>query len=459
MGSTHNTTARDRPTEEDTRPPKPTAQPRLLSEFEHLLADPRCPACTSLSDAEGSYFRWFANENHSSPEVQAQLRAAMGMCPDHSRRLVEETGPGAVTTIVLRGALAGARRRLAQASEEIGPCPVCATLALRSDSVAPMVIQALGRAKDLERYATHDGLCLEHLRAVAAVAPPSTVKLLAEQLLARVRDRREDRVVALLAGEDDDLTRRRDWRRRLPRVDICGSTIDGLRAVLVIDACPLCWAASQSERRHIEWLLEHDQAGDPSLRTDPGVLCAAHLHDLAGEDPAGARMLVEKKRAATIAALQQLLDELAVAPPPTQRRRRRRSQEPPQRVDPLAPTHQCPACRARTVAEARQRDLLAAALQLTSVRRLYEDSHGLCAHHCQQRQPEPMARLAHRVLAARLAVLEWEVQETSRKYAWACRDEPKGPEQDAWLRALVQIDGRVFLGGPAPSDQGGRRQP
>jgi len=33
---------------------------------------------------------------------------------------------------------------------------------------------------------------------------------------------------------------------------------------------------------------------------------------------------------------------------------------------------------------------------------------------------------------------------------WCCRHEARGPEQDAWLRALAQVDGHVFEGGPPP---------
>jgi hypothetical protein len=56
---------------------------------------------------------------------------------------------------------------------------------------------------------------------------------------------------------------------------------------------------------------------------------------------------------------------------------------------------------------------------------------------------------------ARLALLAWEVQETARKYAWAYRHEPTGPERHGWLRGLIQIDGRVFEGGPAPTAANG----
>jgi hypothetical protein len=57
------------------------------------------------------------------------------------------------------------------------------------------------------------------------------------------------------------------------------------------------------------------------------------------------------------------------------------------------------------------------------------------------------ASLARRVLAARLAVLAWELEEAGRKERWDARHEPRGAEGTAWLRAAAQLDGRTFLGG------------
>ena len=116
----------------------------------------------------------------------------------------------------------------------------------------------------------------------------------------------------------------------------------------------------------------------------------------------------------------------------------------------LRPIHECPVCRARIANERSQLELLAAALALPPVRRLYEDSHGLCVRHSIRMTADSAAEMPHRHAAARVAVLAWEVGETARKYTWAARHEHTGPERDAWLRGLVQIDGRVFLGGPAP---------
>jgi hypothetical protein len=86
------------------------------------------------------------------------------------------------------------------------------------------------------------------------------------------------------------------------------------------------------------------------------------------------------------------------------------------------------------------------------VRDRYERSHGLCVHHSMQVADAQATRLVRRHLDGRLGILAWEVGETARKYAWAYRHEPHDHEQSAWLRALAQIDGRVFEGGPAPAD-------
>jgi hypothetical protein len=42
---------------------------------------------------------------------------------------------------------------------------------------------------------------------------------------------------------------------------------------------------------------------------------------------------------------------------------------------------------------------------------------------------------------ARLRVVEWELEEASRKMSWSVRYEPKGPESDTWRRAAQQFCG------------------
>lgn len=83
------------------------------------------------------------------------------------------------------------------------------------------------------------------------------------------------------------------------------------------------------------------------------------------------------------------------------------------------------------------------------MRDAYDHGHGVCVRHALQFSKGPPAERAHRHTDARLSVLAWEVEETARKYAWAYRHEPDGPESDASMRAMGQIDGRVFEGAAA----------
>src|ERR1700733_4940071 len=107
-----------------TAPPRvgATESPRILSELERRLAEPGCPNCRHVQEAERSFFSWFEIESHTAASVHAQLRASMGMCPVHARRLLEGVGEGHVMTIVLRESLAGARHGL-RGDAQIAPCP------------------------------------------------------------------------------------------------------------------------------------------------------------------------------------------------------------------------------------------------------------------------------------------------------------------------------------------------
>jgi hypothetical protein len=54
--------------------------------------------------------------------------------------------------------------------------------------------------------------------------------------------------------------------------------------------------------------------------------------------------------------------------------------------------------------------------------------------------PEVLETLAG-VQLARLATLQWELEEYYRKASWHVRFEPKGPEQTAWARTIQRFSG------------------
>ena len=420
----------------------------VLSEFERLLREPGCPACRYLAEAERSFFSWLRIESFSVAEVQARLRAGMGMCDVHSRRLIEDFGEGHVMTIIAREAIAGARQRLRDEGEP-GPCPACDAVGFGGQRARQLVVDALADPATARAYSEHDGVCLAHFLEAAPRVDASTLTLMTDRLLATLRAPDSAAIVALLAGEDPDVDRRAAARRRLPEGTSAGSTVDGLCGRLGVAACPVCLSAGLAERGYIRWFLERTVENDPSLDNDPGELCRAHLHDLARADRPLAAAAIEHKRSSRAAQLERLRSRLAELSPPGRRGRRGGVDLDAVREEVVTKAY-CPACNARDGIESAQLELVDAALALPGVRDLYERSHGLCVRHALQASDGHAARLARRHANARLGVLGWEVHETARKYAWAFRHETSGSERDAWLRALAQINGRVFEGGPAP---------
>ena len=423
----------------------------VLSEFERLLREPGCPACRYLAESERSFFSWLRIESFSVAEVQARLRAGMGMCEVHSRRLVEEFGEGHVMTIIVREAIAGARQRLREEGEP-GSCPACDAVGFGGQRARQLVVDGLADPATARAYSDHDGVCLAHFLQAAPDVDASTLRLMADRLLASLRASEDSARVVLLAGEDPDVDRRSRWRDRLPVGLTTGSTIEKLSSRLDIEACPVCLSGGLAERGYIRWFLERAVDGDPSLDNDPGELCRVHLHDLARANQPLAANAIEHKRASRAGQLERMLSRLADLPPLGRRGRRTGVELDAVRAEVVTAAY-CPACNARDGIERAQLELIGAALAVTPVRDHYERSHGLCVRHALQLPDGQAARTARRHADGRLGVLSWEVHETARKYGWAFRHETTGPERDAWLRALAQIDGRVFEGGPAPCER------
>jgi hypothetical protein len=382
--------------------------------------------------------------------VQAQLRASMGMCPAHARRLIDGVGEGHIMTIVMREALAGARSAVRE-DTQIGSCAACVAVASGLNRGRTLLLDGLQDPSLVRLYGKHEGICLVHLLDAVPVAPASTLRQLTERLLDSLNEGAGAALIRLLAGSDADAPRRAIWRERLPEPPAVSSTVEGLSDRLQVDACPVCLAAGVAGRDYLRWFVARSAEGDPSLSNDPGEFCAAHLHDVALAGPAVvSKQAAGDKRAARLAQLELFLARVAATPTPPRRGRRATSDALDDARRQLLASPYCALCHAREGIQRAQHELIAATLGLAVVRERYERSHGLCVRHARQLADGPAARFARQHADARLAVMAWEVQETARKYAWAYRHEAGGPERDGWVRGLAQIDGRVFDGGPPP---------
>ena len=332
-----------------------------------------------------------------------------------------------------------------------GPCPACEAVAFGAQRGRNLLLAGLSDPGHACLYSDHNGICLRHLLDAAGVADRSALRLLAERLAAGLRERSGAALVGAIAGVDQDAPRRVAWRERLPEPPGDGSTVARMCRQLESESCPVCLARGQADRRYVHWFVERASERDPSLQTDPGQLCATHLRDIAVVDDAGAASAAQRQRATRLGQLERLLDRLDQPPPPARRARRGGNEDLAPGVNELKAMEHCPACHARDGVERAQLGLVNASLALRPVRDRYDHAHGLCVRHALQLPEGRAADLAHRHADARLSVLSWEVEETARKYAWAYRHEPSGPETDAQIRAIGQIDGRVFEGAPAPA--------
>ena len=453
----------------------------LRSEVEVLLSEDGCPACRFVAQAEDRFFRWFAIESHAAPETIERLRAALGMCPAHTRRLLGgELEPATLTSVYREVAKTAVARVAAQ--DPPAACPACASAQFNVNLVLTGVLRGLDDQRLAGRYVEAGGLCLPHLLAAVPTAEPSALELVCHTLAARLEHSADD--MGALTGLDRDAPTRAIWRARVPDSASAGlppgGTIHNLLERLLVDSCPACLRSGQAEREYLVWLVAEQRRHGQILTNDPGEVCPAHLADLAALDADTGAAASARTGDRWRSELRNVSAELALPAARSADRGGRGSSRradadlrfrwprraatgtaapkssPVDRTDwgparaGLAGDRLCPICRAVAVAQRRELALLVAALRLPAVGSAYRRAHGLCARHVRELAEPESAALAHRHLAARLGVLSWELEESSRKEAWASRHEPKGPEATAYGRLIAQIDGHALMGAPAP---------
>jgi len=105
----------------------------------------------------------------------------------------------------------------------------------------------------------------------------------------------------------------------------------------------------------------------------------------------------------------------------------------------------CPVCERLAVARDRSLTLFFALLEDRQHRATVESGYGLCLKHFSRAltlDPPPEVRaIIIEIENAKLAPLQWELEESLRKVAWNFRPEAKGAEAEAWRRATPRFSG------------------
>jgi hypothetical protein len=259
-------------------------------------------------------------------------------------------------------------------------------------------------------------------------------------------------------------------------------TFGAALAWLAEPGCPVCIACAEGTQQYLDWLSQQmetrpSSSGNWDLSWN---ICPSHLWDLngAGHEPA-ALLLAEHMMHDWLAKLDRLATGLKHRPAElwyerlyqgflvccgrydpdplenstTLRRRWSKVasvlESPRDRLNDLRSvafrSDLCQACLQIQTTTKRRLELILRLLEDPLGRKAYQSGWGLCLRHCIEAAklaevPSALVELLSAQIA-RLRLLEWELEEASRKDNWSVRYEPKGPESDVWRRAAYQFCG------------------
>jgi hypothetical protein len=224
-----------------------------------------------------------------------------------------------------------------------------------------------------------------------------------------------------------------------------------LRQAARQNGCPVCAVQREAEEQYLRfWVHEgtNDGAAISKLLQSRGF-CSRHteqakaFHEEQWRDGMGIANTYQYLLTQWVKDLDKLRGALDKGRPISPRRRRQLVEEM------LGARAQCPPCESgEHTAEFAVHCLLAEiedAMTGNRWRALYESSDGLCLAHLRfalsdAHHPNATAFLL-RVEREKIASLLAEVQEYLRKCDYRFKDEPKGSEQDSWVRALAKFVG------------------
>ncbi|OGP27696.1 MAG: hypothetical protein A2038_15815 [Deltaproteobacteria bacterium GWA2_57_13] len=388
-------------------------------------------------------------------------------------------------------------RKAAEALRPRRVCRACRDLGWQEDHMMTVLLQSLPDPDVQRAYEQSPGLCLPHLHRAGRLAGWDASLFLIAHTRQRLREAESashayNGLLEVVAGIDHGrILRRRSGKGK----EMSSSKIqqglpsrswspkfDWFLAEIGEPGCLVCNACAQSFGHYLGWLArEMKLVRSPSEHWDPSWrVCPSHFWDLYASGHEHAAELIAGHTA--LEWLWKLEDlSLHLADRPSRRlmgrmvavfaalsQRSGGSMEKPDGLwgmvsglleSPEAKLNRmravafrdesCEACTHLRVTTYRTLDFLLRIMEAPAGRDAYANGSGLCLRHCIAAasiadNPAALSEILQTQIV-RLRTLEWELEEYSRKINWSVRYEPKGPEQDAWLRAAQRFCG-VGLG-------------
>jgi hypothetical protein len=368
-----------------------------------------CVVCLNQADGLRRGKFWFLNENYSAGPVLTRLSRSQGFCRDHTRSLLRPDNRGPLTVVAevlsqynhskARAALNRVSRRfdpgsvlgasllgrVAESFQPSQPCPFCETLA----EYERLTLNDLARFHDVPEVSrARDYLCVPHALALIDLDPAAADAVAAQT----------ERRLAAAAGLDTrsalDLLYGRFPRPAGPSPNGGGpsAALPATQDLAApVDACPACLAEEE-----VAQASAYGASGDAPL-------CDYHARRVCGRGvPHVPRLASQALR----------------------------------RLKGSAGARACALCGD----EQRAAALSLARLAATSPEGLAKPA--VCIRHLSMLLPglaRPQALALLGAVERRLQRLTDDCREYFRKTDYRYKDEPKGEEQDAWLRAAALL--------------------